>query len=146
MPETATEAPPRGFKRFRKKAERVTQEPGRVWSIAQRATGKLGKHRGRLGQLRADLPVLLRLARAWARKEYRAIPWKSIVSVIAALLYFVSPVDLIPDLIPFFGFIDDAAVVAYVLKSLKTDLETFQKWEADEPSADSSRALPERRA
>ncbi len=146
MPETSAEAPPRGFKRFRRKAERATQEPGRVWSIAQRAAGKLGKHRGRLGQLRADLPVLLRLARAWARKEYRAIPWKSIVSVIAALLYFVSPVDLIPDLIPFFGFIDDAAVVAYVLKSLKTDLETFQKWEADEPSADSSRALPERRA
>jgi len=132
MPETLTEAPPRGFKRFRKKAEHAAKEPGRVRSIAQRATGKLGKHRGRLDQLRADLPLLLRLARAWARKEYRTIPWRSIVSVVAALLYFVSPVDLIPDLIPFFGFIDDAAAVAYVLKSLKTDLEMFREWEGME--------------
>ena len=132
MPETATKEPPRGFKRFRKKAERATQEPGGVWSIAQRAAGKLGRHRGRLGQLRADLPVLLRLARSWARKEYRAIPWKSIVSVVAALLYFVSPIDLIPDLIPFFGFIDDAAVVAFVLKSLQTDLAAFREWEGGE--------------
>ena len=130
MPETVTEARPRGFKRFRKKAERATQESRRVRSIAQRATAKLGKHRGRLSRLRADLPVLLRLAQAWARKEYRAIPWKSIVSVVAALLYFISPIDLIPDLIPFVGFIDDAAVVAYVLKSLKADLSAFQGWEA----------------
>ena len=142
MPRTSTEALPHGFKRFRKKAEWATQEPSKVQTTVQRATDKLGKHRGRLVELRDGLPVLLRLARAWAKNKYRAIPWKSIVAVVAALLYFVSPVDFLPDFIPFFGFIDDAAVVAYVLKSLKTDVETFQKWEAENPSTDSSQAIP----
>lgn len=146
MAETAAEASPRGFSRFRKKAERAAQEPGRVQSIARRATTKLGKHKGRFGDLRADLPVLLRLARLWGTREYRAIPWKSIVSVVAALLYFVSPVDLIPDLIPFLGFIDDAAIVAYVLKSLKTDIDAFRTWELERPSNDSSRATSEQAA
>jgi len=111
-----------------------TENDRRVWIERVRVVGlqpKRGRRfRRRLSQLRADLPVLLRLAQAWARKEYRTIPWKSIVSVLAALLYFISPIDLIPDLIPIFGFIDDAAVVAYVLKSVKADLEAFQAWEA----------------
>ncbi len=141
MTELATGTPPRGFGRFRKKAERLAQEPDGVQSIALRATDKLGRHREKLETLRADLPVLLRLTRSWGRKEYRAIPWKSIVSVVAAVLYFVSPVDLIPDLIPFFGFVDDAAVVAYVLKSFKTDIDAFRIWEIDISSVSSSSAL-----
>ena len=141
MSETAPEAPPRGFKRFHRKAERVVEESRNVEAITSRATKKLGNHRGRLDELRDGLPVLLRLARAWARKEYGAIPWPSIVAIVAALLYFVSPVDVLPDVIPFFGFIDDAAVVAYVVKSLRADLNSFQLWEASVPSTDSSRTL-----
>ncbi len=120
--------------------------PTEVQSIAQRAGVKLGKHKGRLRELRADVPLLLRLARAWARKDYVAIPWKSIVSVVAALLYFVSPLDLLPDFVPFIGFIDDAAVVAFVLKSLRSDMSAFQLWEAEQASTDSSQAIEEHAA
>lgn len=115
------------------------REPARIQSIVRRATEKLGNHGGRLGELRSDVPVLLRLVRAWGRKDYRAIPWKSLVSVVAALLYFVSPVDLLPDLIPLIGFVDDAAVVAFVLKSLKTDIDAFRDWEVEGAPSDSSR-------
>ena len=146
MNETVTEATPRGFKRFQKRAEQSVEVPTHVQSIAQRAAEKLGKHKGRLHELRRDVPLLLRLTRAWARKDYTEIPWKSIVSVVAALLYFISPLDVIPDFIPFIGFVDDAAVVAFVLKSLRTDLSDFQCWEAEQASTDSSQAVEEQTA
>lgn len=135
---TATPAPPRGFKRFRKKAERIIREPEQLRSVAKKASDKLRKHKNRLGELREDLPLLLRLAQAWGRREYRQIPWKSVASIVAALLYFLSPIDFLPDLIPFFGFVDDAAVVGYVLKSFKSDLDAFAQWETGQLPAKES--------
>ncbi|MBN9501431.1 MAG: hypothetical protein BGO01_01280 [Armatimonadetes bacterium 55-13] len=44
-----------------------------------------------------------------------ATPWNAIFSVFMALLYGVSPIDLIPDLIPVLGWLDDAAIVPMFL-------------------------------
>jgi uncharacterized membrane protein YkvA (DUF1232 family) len=56
---------------------------------------------------------------------------------VVAIIYFVSPIDLLPDWIPLGGFIDDAAVIGFVLKQINTDLEQFLKWEAVKKSLDS---------
>lgn len=125
----ALNAPDRLLARYRRRAEQEAEEPGRVRAIARRAGDKLREHRGQLGALRYDLPVLLRLARAWARGDYRRIPWKSLVVLVAGLLYFLSPVDAIPDFIPVLGFLDDAAVIAYVLRSIQKDVRAFEEWE-----------------
>ena len=117
------------FAQYRRRAEREVEDPARVDSVAQRAQAKLKKHRGQLKGLRDDLPALIRLARAWSRGDYRAVPWRSLVLAVGALLYFVSPVDLVPDFIPILGFADDAAVVAFVLRAIRGDLETFVAWE-----------------
>jgi len=39
-------------------------------------------------------------------------PWGTIVSLLTALIYGASPIDIIPDLIPLLGWTDDVAVVA----------------------------------
>jgi uncharacterized membrane protein YkvA (DUF1232 family) len=133
------EAPARLLTRYRPRAEEEAREPGRVGSIARRATEKLRAHRGQLGAIRDDLPVLLRLARAWGRGEYRAIPWKSLVVLVAGLLYFLAPADAIPDFAPVLGFVDDAAVLAYVLRTIRKDVRAFEEWEG---TAAAPRALP----
>jgi uncharacterized membrane protein YkvA (DUF1232 family) len=74
------------------------------------------------------LQIFLRLLRAHLAGKFRA-PADSIVMVIAAVIYFVSPFDLIPDSIPVLGLIDDAAVVTYVAKANLTLLSTFRTWE-----------------
>jgi uncharacterized membrane protein YkvA (DUF1232 family) len=125
----ALDAPARLLDRYRRRAEKEAQEPGRVRSIVRRAGDKLDAHRIQLGSLRDDLPVLLRLARAWARGDYRRVPWKSLVLVVAGLLYFLAPVDAIPDFIPVLGYLDDAAVVAYILRSVRQDVRAFEVWE-----------------
>jgi len=54
---------------------------------------------------------------------------RTIVSLAAALLYIMSPIDLMPDFIPGIGLIDDAAVLALVLHSIAQDLAAFRVWE-----------------
>jgi uncharacterized membrane protein YkvA (DUF1232 family) len=39
------------------------------------------------------------------------IPWNAIFPLFTALLYGASPIDLIPDLIPVLGLVDDAFIV-----------------------------------
>ncbi len=76
-----------------------------------------------------DINVLVRLIKAWSAGTYRQIPKKAIVAATSSLLYFLNPFDLIPDVIPFSGFLDDVAVITYVLASLKSEIERFLSWE-----------------
>ena len=45
----------------------------------------------------------------------------------ASLLYFVSPVDLIPD-VPGIGQVDDVAVIGFALKIAHDDLLQYEEW------------------
>ena len=74
--------------------------------------------------------ALLRLLQAYLHGEYTRIPWASVVSATAAVLYFVMPIDLIPDFIPVGGFVDDASVIAFVAAQIREDLDRFLQWEA----------------
>jgi uncharacterized membrane protein YkvA (DUF1232 family) len=61
---------------------------------------------------------------------YREIPYGSIVAAVAAILYFVSPIDFIPDFIPVVGLVDDVFVIGFVLKKIHSDLEKYEKWKS----------------
>ena len=76
------------------------------------------------------------LVRSYVRKEYKEIPIGTIVAVVATLLYFVSPIDILPDFIPGIGYIDDAAVVAFSFMNLKSDLDRFRRWKESRPVED----------
>jgi uncharacterized membrane protein YkvA (DUF1232 family) len=75
--------------------------------------------------------TLVRLVRAHSGGRYRDVPWETIALAIGALIYFLSPIDLIPDPIPVAGYVDDAAVVAFVVASLHADLNNFREWEEE---------------
>ena len=49
--------------------------------------------------------------------------------MVAGLIYVVSPVDAIPDPIPVAGYLDDAAVIAWIIKSVRDELDAFREWE-----------------
>jgi uncharacterized membrane protein YkvA (DUF1232 family) len=95
------------------------------------------KFNGPLVDLWVNLKAVLRLLQAYFSKQYTAIPWGSIVLIVGAVIYFVSPIDLMPDWIPVAGFIDDAAVLMFVIGQIRADLNRFLEWEA-EKNTDSS--------
>ena len=80
------------------------------------------------GNVLSMIPTMISLIKSYIKKEYTEIPVGTIAAVISALLYWVSPVDLIPDIIPGVGYMDDAAVIAVCLKLVGDDLEEYKKW------------------
>ena len=60
--------------------------------------------------------------------SYDKIPGRMIASLTGALIYFISPVDLIPDWIPLAGLLDDAAILAAVFKLSEADLNFYRRW------------------
>lgn len=81
-----------------------------------------------VGEILADLPVLVSLIYSYIKKEYTEIPTASLISIIVAFIYLVNPFDLVMDSIPVVGLLDDAAVIGFVVKSIHDDLEVYKKW------------------
>ena len=79
------------------------------------------------GDKLADIPIMVSLVRNYVRKEYADVPIGTIIAIISALIYFVSPIDFVPDSIPVLGYFDDAAVVAACWKLVDTDVEEYIK-------------------
>ncbi|NTU59411.1 MAG: DUF1232 domain-containing protein [Chlorobiaceae bacterium] len=73
--------------------------------------------------------ALIRMVRCWVNREYKEVPWQTLVLVTAGLIYLVTPLDGIPDLLPLIGFSDDIAVLSAVIVSVSRDLEKFLEWE-----------------
>jgi uncharacterized membrane protein YkvA (DUF1232 family) len=118
------------FRREKKKAARLVRDPVAVVRAADAASDKARGARGPLARLWDDLQTAIRLVRAWAHRDYRGVGRGTIVLVVGALLYFVSPVDAILDAIPVLGLVDDAAVLAWVFGQVRAELEAFREWEA----------------
>jgi len=75
--------------------------------------------------------VLGRLIKAYALGEYRAVPWKTILLIVAAVIYFVNPLDMVPDLVPITGLTDDFAILVWVYNTVSDEIDKFLLWEKD---------------
>lgn len=76
--------------------------------------------------------VFIRMIKAHIAGEYRSFSPKTLLIFIFALVYFVTPTDLMPDFIPVLGLTDDISLVYYVVKSFAEDIEEFLEWELSE--------------
>ena len=114
------------------KASRILGKPGRLILLLATLGRKLKQTnftKADGAQVKEQFFTLGRLLRAYAQGEYRTIPWKSLLLVVAAILYFINPIDVIPDLMPLVGLTDDFAVLFMVYKSIGSDVEKFLEWE-----------------
>jgi uncharacterized membrane protein YkvA (DUF1232 family) len=119
------------FQAFTKDAEEYHNDPRRADDLARTAYHYSHEHRkGPIARVWDDLMTFLRLIKAWAKGTYRQAPWKSIALVIGAVLYFVSPLDAIPDWIPIIGFMDDAFIIGFVMRAIRKDVRAFREWES----------------
>jgi uncharacterized membrane protein YkvA (DUF1232 family) len=71
------------------------------------------------------------LLKAWLSGDYRELSNKTIVIIVAAVLYFVVPLDVIPDFIFGLGFLDDVAVIGYVFGQLTEEMYAFEQWQLE---------------
>ena len=81
-----------------------------------------------VGKQLSDIPIMAEMVKSYWNKEYTEVPVGTIVSVLAALIYFVSPVDLIPDFLPVVGFIDDALIASICFRMVGADIDKYKRW------------------
>jgi len=124
--------PPKGFKWAKGKAEKVIADRSKFSDLIKSAKTKAGDKKEDLKNVWSDFQTFLRLLKAYKNKRYKDVPWRTILYATAAVIYFVSPIDVVPDFIPIAGLIDDISVITFVAKALKSDLIKFKDWEEDE--------------
>ena len=100
--------------------------------------------------MRQLLFLLPRLARMLAGLlADSAMPRAAKIALAAVAVYLASPLDLIPDLIPIVGYLDDALVVAVVVDGLLNFLDRsviLKYWPGDQASLDATAAVARRLA
>ncbi|GAB4335757.1 MAG: YkvA family protein [Calditrichia bacterium] len=119
---------PRGFEKARIQAEKLAEEQEKIQQKLTEALEKAKAHQGKISQFLEELRWLIRMVQAYYKKEYTAIPWKTILFALAAIIYFVNPMDVVPDSLPAIGFLDDSVVLGFVVSSIKEDLDKFKLW------------------
>lgn len=124
------------FKKFLGKAEEYLSKPLRVKQLLNDAYQK-AREKNELGSLAHEawdtVQTLIRLVRSASAGEYTGLPATTIVAAVAVLIYFMSPIDVIPDFIPVIGLLDDVALVAWFTSTLKEQLDKFAEWEKTRP-------------
>jgi uncharacterized membrane protein YkvA (DUF1232 family) len=115
------------------KAKDAVQKNERVQRILDVAVKKLNKLQGNKQErdnFFGRLQILVRMVQAHIAGEYHAFSNKTILMFVFALVYFITPVDMIPDFVPMPGFTDDITIIYYVVKNFAEDIEAFREWEA----------------
>lgn len=117
-------------------AERLVRNPRELLTLLTTAERRLDRvNVGRLTPIKKDVQTLLRLMRAYGEGRYREVSGKNLALAGLAIMYLVSPLDVMPDFLPG-GFFDDAAVIGFVVKKIRNELVAFEIWEQSQGSQD----------
>jgi len=126
---------------YSKKAEETLKDKKKLEALLARIKVWLSKHRYNrvFGSTIESIIDMVDLLTDYSRGVYKSIPVWALISLVAAVLYIVSPIDLIPDWIVGVGWIDDIAVVTAVLKfGLDGELQKYRFWKRDCEKAESN--------
>ena len=120
---------PRRFRRFLVQANEVVTSPKGMQRVVKQSTQKMLRRGSEgLATAQAQLSLMIELVSAYVKGDYREVAGSTLISVVAALLYFIAPLDALPDFLFGWGLLDDAAVISYVSNQLRKELEAFKQW------------------
>ena len=87
--------------------------------------------RGPIGfftRLVADTVDTLAMIWDWFAGRFDWQPTRLFAAFMIGVAYLVSPIDIVPDVIPLAGWIDDIMVLAAVIRLARFDLERYRQW------------------
>jgi uncharacterized membrane protein YkvA (DUF1232 family) len=116
------------FKNSKEEAEKLIDDKEKTNKKLDEAFKKATANKGKLEEVWNYLQLFFSISRDYINGNYRQVPKGSIVAIIGALIYFLSPIDLIPDFIPVIGYVDDIFVLGLVFNQVKSDLDEYEIW------------------
>lgn len=116
---------------FLRRAKKLISKPLTLIQLVNNAVAYFRKYdtiREFTQDVRLQFEHINRLVLAYAKGEYRGIAIGNIALSVAALLYLISPIDLIPDFL-IGGLLDDFALLTWLYKTFGDEIERFLEWE-----------------
>lgn len=130
----------KSFRRAMAQAAKLLKEEKSLSNLTSKALDKV-KEAGGLKKIGLEAANKLKLAANlvyfYATGKYPKMKPKSIMIIIAVLLYFVMPIDLMPDMIPGLGYLDDITLLGWAFKTLAEEITVFEQWLTDYKKAES---------
>ena len=122
----------KSFQNALRKAVGIASNPDKITDLIGSVASKMSdmdQSTQRVSEFLEKVRTFLRMLRAYISGADREIPWKSLLMIIGSLIYFLMPLDLLPDFIPVLGLADDISIIFLVFKSLNEDIEAFLEYE-----------------
>ncbi len=120
-----------------KKAKSLLNNKAKVIELVTRALS-FCKKLGNISFLKKyflDVPLLCDMLIDSINGVYKNLPYSTLVMVAIAILYTVTPFDILHDAIPIIGVLDDITVLKAVLNTIKNDLESYATWKQNQEAA-----------
>ncbi|MZR61825.1 YkvA family protein [Alcanivorax sp. DP30] len=118
--------------RFRRqalaRAGRITRSVSATRWLATLAGRRGEKLSSRLGEGAGQVKLLAHMLYDWATGRYPNLPGSTLLSITGALVYFMMPLDAIPDPILALGLLDDLALLSRVWKQCQNDIGNYKAW------------------
>ena len=114
------------YQKARAEAKKLLGDPERLEALLASAEEKLSRG------TKADSPLaalrdVIALTRAYADGSYTDVPSFAVPGMLGAVVYYAAPNDLIPDMVPFAGYTDDAALTELMLELEGAELERWRR-------------------
>ena len=125
---------------IREKARRIADDDSKLRKLVEMVKEKLNDlaRNEKLQQLFHTVELLIKMVKSYLAGDYREYPKRTLLLILFGLIYFLIPLDAIPDFIPVTGFIDDLTVLLWVYKSIQKDITAFQDWEKQKAASENS--------
>ncbi len=80
-----------------------------------------------------EIKLMMSMLRDYFGGKYKKMPFRTMVGGMLALAYVIMPVDMIPDVIPFLGQVDDVGVLGMFYYLMRKDLRNYEDWQLSAP-------------
>jgi uncharacterized membrane protein YkvA (DUF1232 family) len=112
------------------KAEHIAGEDGKLKKLLKNVGERLNavSHNPKVQAALEPILVFKRMIQAHRSGLFK-VSTKTLGLIVLGLVYFVSPLDIIPDFLPLLGFADDLSVLIAIFNSVKHEVEAFLDWE-----------------
>lgn len=108
------------------KSNSMLSDKAKILALLAKLTAYFRK--GGLGKVSADLRLLASYISDVTHGKYKGFNRMDLTLALAAIIYVVSPLDIVPDLLPM-GFVDDVAIVSWAISRLKSELDKYEIWQ-----------------
>jgi uncharacterized membrane protein YkvA (DUF1232 family) len=113
-------------------AEKITPEDIKTAAERSEEINKQFSSRGPLKRFVEDGKLLSALIKDWRAGRYRQAMYGTIAAAAFALIYVINPFDIVPDVLPIIGAVDDAAVIGACLMLIERDLRQYRGWKENQ--------------